>query len=683
MKYLWFMLTILTLANTAKSARGGRHWGPLGFETINHKITHIYKGSPAHGLLKVGDILSSNNNRITLFQKHFDSLEAGKNQGKIKIELNDGRSVQLKIPNKGSWSPSAPIQCKKCDQLIQETTSYIIKNNALGRRNMKSLALLALLATGKEEAISYVRKSMELIPASGTGYSNWFNAYNNILLCEYYLITKDETVLPIIKKIITNLDRNRDGAGIWGHGAQSKIMPGAFKPLRQVGYGSINATTYACHLSMILAEKCGLINDPNILKRNRKVTAYIKSWVGRDLFYSIASYSDETSFAKNGLSAMAALILALEGDIEEARYFIGISLAAGNDIEKGHTGPYFGLFWTGLGASLAGDKASAEFFKEIRWLRNGHRRWNGGYRYDSRVQLGYNALSEEAPHLLNLARGRKKLIITGKNADKRLTFTNKQIDNILKKFDPKKAQSPEWFITHRNSYNPAKRKHVAMKIGKQLSQPSFYQWVKKNIQAGSLMNRIGAFDIIKYSSRNFSKIQKENIRNTLYQITNNKKQEMRYRAIAAEILLTPEYRKILTQPHFESIVRLLIKKSNFPNQFLNYNAVKNLLLTSRGAILLRKEHFGTNEKLYHQTIRFLLNHPIGWFRNDTVRYLQQFAKADLNRLKQYAQALIDISNDKRTDYHTYTGRHRNADPTLKTLNAYFKKLGITADDLKN
>ena len=45
----------------------------------------------------------------------------------------------------------------------------------------------------------------------------WAWGYTHLLLCEYYLLTGDEYVLPAIEAYSVAIAQGRDAAGLWGH----------------------------------------------------------------------------------------------------------------------------------------------------------------------------------------------------------------------------------------------------------------------------------------------------------------------------------------------------------------------------------------------------------------------------------------------------------------------------------
>jgi hypothetical protein len=118
-------------------------------------------------------------------------------------------------------------------------------------------------------------------------------------------------------------------------------------------------------------------------------------------------------------------------------------------METGHTGHYFNQLWTGLGANLAGPEVAAAFFQKTRWLHTLNRNWDGNFTYDDgdskSTSYSYRGLSDAGSHLLNYCLARRKLFITGKEADSSIWLKGKEVADMiaLADFDPKKKTDDE------------------------------------------------------------------------------------------------------------------------------------------------------------------------------------------------------------------------------------------------
>jgi len=135
------------------------------------------------------------------------------------------------------------------------------------------------------------------------------------------------------------------------------------------------------------------------------------------------------------MSGSVAVALALSGNARGAAFFSRMSAAAHNTMETGHTGHYYNQLWTGLGANFAGPETTAAFFKKTRWLHTLNRTWEGNFTYDGcgyrNGGFSYRGLSDAGSHLLNYCLARRKLYITGRDADKSIWLKGKEVSDTI------------------------------------------------------------------------------------------------------------------------------------------------------------------------------------------------------------------------------------------------------------
>ena len=192
------------------------HLGPTGLFGVtsptNIKITKVQKGSPADGKITVGDVivgaggaLFKENTRRQLADA-IDQAETKKAKGVLTLTLKGDKKVDLQLKVLGAYSDTAPQDCPKTDAIITRTADYLVKSRKFGRHTM-NIGLLGLLATGEQRYIDVVKKVLHgagwakpdiKLSLEGT-YKSWSWGYTHLLLCEYYLLTGDEYVLPAIK----------------------------------------------------------------------------------------------------------------------------------------------------------------------------------------------------------------------------------------------------------------------------------------------------------------------------------------------------------------------------------------------------------------------------------------------------------------------------------------------------
>ncbi len=408
----------------------GWHIGPTGFYGKLGKkditVTYVTEGSPSHGKVKVGDVIISaagkklDGDIRKQFAEAINTAEAAAD-GSLVLQLKDGKDVSLTLQKLGAYSTTAPYDCKKSDAIIANAAEHIVKNKDYGRFGF---GLMGLMATGEATHLEVVKSAIREMDWAkpdveltlGPAGSAWAYGYQNILLCEYYLRTKDDYVLPAIKKYTVTLAKGRDAAGLWGHRMADPEANRGQLHGRLYGYAVMNSSSLPCYISLLLAQKCG-VKDPELTAAIEQGRTFYGSFVGKGTLPYGVHDPNTKSFNNNGMSGMAAIALSLAEDKQGAAFFSRMSLASTNIMETGHTGHFFNQLWTGPGAGLAGPSATKEFFKETIWLHTLNRKWDGGFTYDSGEDYSYSGFNDAASHLLNYCIPRRQLYINGKGAD--------------------------------------------------------------------------------------------------------------------------------------------------------------------------------------------------------------------------------------------------------------------------
>lgn len=436
----------------------GWHLGPTGFYGKLGKkditVTYVTKGSPAEGKVNVGDvILSAAGKKLEgdirkQFATAINTAEAAAD-GSLVLQLKDGKDVSLTLQKLGSYSATAPYDCKKSDAIIANAAEHIVKNKDYGRFGF---GLMGLMATGEASHLAVVKSAIREMDWAkpdveltlGPQGSAWAYGYQNILLCEYYLRTNDDYVLPAIKKYAVTLAKGRDAAGLWGHRMANPEANRGQLHGRLYGYAVMNSSSLPCYISLLLAQKCG-VKDPELTAAIEQGHTFYGSFVGKGTLPYGVHDPNAKAFNNNGMSGMAAVALSLAEDKSGAQFFSRMSLASTQTMETGHTGHFFNQLWTGLGAGLAGPSATTAFFKETIWLHTLNRKWDGGFTYDTGEDYSYNGFNDAASHLLNYCIPRHQLYINGKGADESifLSANAAQQTAALATLDVKKLSDDE------------------------------------------------------------------------------------------------------------------------------------------------------------------------------------------------------------------------------------------------
>jgi len=397
-------------------------------------ITSVKQGTPAGKVLKKGDVI------LGIGEKPFDRdarITFAKAIGEAELQrFRDGEvsNVKIVLPKLPAFSATAPYQCEKSEILLEGGCKALSKQG-IGNSGIPSdLNALALLATGnkkyRSQVANYVRRRASKRMSPETGLPCWHFAFKNILLCEYYLVTKDKKVLPEIKHLTQHLVSGRGPLSTWGH---SFVDP---SNQRLRGYGAVNAVGVPVVMSIALAKECGVE-----VKDLDKTLADSAQFFRRHVGLGAIPYGDGPPTTKhghddNGKNSAAALFFNLLGDDVATRYYARTAMAAyGGDREQGHTGNFFNMLWSLPAVALGGPESTGMWLKEFGWYYDLARDSEHRYRYQgypneksNNVHVKWNC---PGAYLLHFALAKKQLRITGRKPACITRFNNKEnVENI-------------------------------------------------------------------------------------------------------------------------------------------------------------------------------------------------------------------------------------------------------------
>jgi len=459
-----FVLLLITSTPALAKAKkiDDRVMGPTGIRGVYQpkwphtpteiKVTQIEKGSPASsGGLKVNDLIvgfgKEKFKRHPLWGMAEASEKAEASGGTLTLLLKSGKQVDIKLSPLGAYSGTAPYNCPKTDKIISQAADALVKQGMSG--GATRTALLGLMATGEKKYLDVVSKAihnggiLKIDPKEVDAYlkreivnpfgsTGWTWGYNLIALGEYYLLTKDEKVLPAIRTYAIGLARGQDGLGLWGHKMATGISG------RAPGYGVMNQPSISNLMGMIIAQKCG-IKDPILDKGVKKTYSWISSIAGRGGFSYGSGGAYKNYFNNNGTSGSAAICMSLKGNQKGATFFSQIAATSYDSLTSGHASSFFNPLWTPLGTSLSGPKVTHQFFKRSLWYFTGERHWAGGF-----PEVG-NAGAVAGQALLMYCLPRKALLITGREADESIFIKDAEVTKVImrSKIDYEKKSTDE------------------------------------------------------------------------------------------------------------------------------------------------------------------------------------------------------------------------------------------------
>jgi len=511
-RFIFCLLVATALAGRAAPARQiehkERHLGPTGLLGVisasDIEITKVQPGSPADGKLKVGDAIVAaggipfKEGTRQQLAAAIDQAETEKAKGVLTLTLKDGKQVDLQLEVLGAYSNTAPYNCPKTDAIVTRAAEALVKSRNFSGQGLP-IGLLGLLATGEAKYIAVVREVLHQAPwakpdiglSLGSG-SAWSWGYTNLLLCEYYLLTGDEFVLPAIKSYSVAIARGRDAAGLWGHGMAIPDFNGGKLHGRLMGYAVMNQSSLPLFISLELAEKCG-VRHPEVQAAIEQDQIFYSSFIDKGTLPYGVHEPRADSYNNNGMSGLAAVAFSIHGNTRGAAFFSRMSAAAHNTMETGHTGHYFNQLWTGLGANLAGSETSAAFFKETRWLHTLNRTWDGNFTYDDAGGgiFSYRGLSDAGSHLLNYCLGRHKLFITGRDSDPSIWLKGREVaDTIaLATLDIKSKSDAELLALLDHPMPKVREEAVGALRGR---PPKLVASIRKMVKAGSKKEKLSA-----------------------------------------------------------------------------------------------------------------------------------------------------------------------------------------------
>lgn len=629
-----------------------RSLGPTGLFGITSPtsitITKVSEGSPAAGKLKPGDVLIGAGN--TPFKgatrkqlaDAIDQAESTRGRGKLNLLLKGNKTVALQLPVLGNYAKTAPYNCKKTDAIITRTADFMVKNKKFGRGKMH-IGLLGLLATGEDKYIKVVRGFLHSAAWAKpdhkvTETKAWHLAYTSILLCEYYLLTEDEYILPAIKNHAVHAAKGRDAGGLWGHPiATDGRLP---------GYAQMNCTSAPMFLSLALAEKCG-ISHPEITACLAQNQTFYKGFVGKGAIPYGVHGPVSNRFSDNGKGAAVAHAFAATGNKEGARFFSILAIAGHNALETGHTGHFLNQLWTGLGADISGPRATAAFFKETRWLHTMNRTWDGGFTYDGcgykYATFTYRGMSDEGSHLLNYCRGRNKIYITGKNADPSLWLSAEEVEEAIKlpNYGIDKKSEKELLALFSHPMPQIRRQAIWTLRSK---KHTYNETIRKMIKTGTRLQRLSACSYFGYgcppelstpSLEDFAKILQ------------NQKEDPEIRAAAASVFAHcgPAGKK-----YFNLILSVILEdKPNDPLGYLDEQLVGSLNALTPNAFA---DKLVTDKKLFYAAADKILKHKRHSARSQGGQLIKNLPIEDFHLV---ADSSLAIIKDEDRTYHSYHG----------------------------
>ncbi len=407
-----------------------------GMETTTARqilVTQVDEGSPADGLVAVGDVILGIGTRPFREDPRRELGEAiGRAEQRggrlVLLRWRDGRRdrVTIELPVLGGYSKTAPFDCTKSERILERGCEALAKKIGdapdRGTPIERSYAALALLAGGTPEHLPIVKDQVARL-ANYTDpdrrqYHSWFYGPITILVAEYTIATGDDTFRDDLERLALEIARGQSPVGSWGHRFVQTEGTGTG---RLAGYGMMNAPGVPMLIGLALAREAG-VDHPEVDAAIERGARLIRFYVGK----GSVPYGDHHPWIENhddnGKNGAAAILFNILGDAEAAEYFSRMSVAChGVERDTGHTGNYFNMFWAMPGVALSGPNATGSWLDEFGWSFDLARRWDGTFTHQGPAEPNYDSYrmwDANGTYLLAYAQALGRLHLSGRGDDR-------------------------------------------------------------------------------------------------------------------------------------------------------------------------------------------------------------------------------------------------------------------------
>lgn len=390
-------------------------------------ITVVDKGSPADGVLAVGDVLLGAGGKAFSFDPRTElgrAITAAETEaGGGKLALNRWRAgkseeVVVKLPVMGSFSATSPFDCPKSKRIFEQGIKALAERVAepeYAKRTdgiPRSLNALALLSSGDAAHLPLVKREAEWAAEfKENSMQTWYYGYVMMLLAEYITATGDQSVLPGLRRLAMEAAKGQSAVGSWGHGF-------AKPDGRLGGYGMMNAPGLPLTIGLVMARDAG-VKDAEVAKAIELSAKLMRFYIGK----GAVPYGDHPAWTEthedNGKCGMAAVLFQRLREAKGAEYFTRMATAShGAERDCGHTGNFFNMTWSLPAIGQAGPQATGAWMREFgAWYHDLARRWDGTFPHQGPPEPdwdSYEGWDATGAYLLGYALPLKKIVLTGR-----------------------------------------------------------------------------------------------------------------------------------------------------------------------------------------------------------------------------------------------------------------------------
>ena len=451
-------------------------------------ITKVEKGTPADGVLAVGDVILGVGGKPfsydprTEIGKALTIAESDAGKGNLSLtrwRAGSSSEVVVKIPVLGTYSTTAPYNCPKSKLILEQGSKDLAERMAdptyAKRINPipRSLNALALLASGDPSYLPLIKKETEWAENfSADSMATWYYGYVMMFLAEYKIATGDVSVMPGLKRLALEAANGQSAVGSWGH---KFAQPDG----RLFGYGMMNSPGVPLTTAMAMARIAG-VKDPALDLAIERSAKLLRFYIGKGCI----PYGDHVPWMQthedNGKCGMVGVMFNLLGEAKGAEFFSRMSTSSfGSERDCGHTGNYFNIVWSMPGVALSGPQATGAWMNEFgSWYFDLARGATGNFVHLGPPEIGNDSYANwdaSGNYLLAYAMPLKKILLTGKQPNlapqidaataKSLILDGRGWDNKDRNGAYDKL-SPDQLLEALSNWSPIVRDRAAMALGR-------------------------------------------------------------------------------------------------------------------------------------------------------------------------------------------------------------------------
>jgi hypothetical protein len=351
----------------------------------------VEAGSPADGIVREGDVIIGLDGKIFSgsddVSRNFGYaiIDAEAKDGLLPLLIKRGNeqlTVTIKLDRLPDYSPTWPFDCVRTDTMLINACNFLAREQTPGgfvRSDEGFIGQhhsgLLWLAMGEPRYYHHALRAvywfadyvlMKESKGEDLIWGAWNGGYGGVLLAEYYMMTGDKAILPILKKVSDCITNGQMESGGWSHYFG-----------KAPGYGEVNNAGMICFMALCLARECGIEVEPAAFRRAERYYDRFAPALTSD--YGNYNVSFDGYATQNGKIGAMAVAHRLNGRTLDSKGYALKAARSFNSIQSGHTGHFFNILWTCTGSSLAPAEEYRKGFDQLGAYFSMARTWRGGF----------------------------------------------------------------------------------------------------------------------------------------------------------------------------------------------------------------------------------------------------------------------------------------------------------------